>query len=74
MKSVPRDGTPILLYCHLYGGPRMIVARYNPDHPGNTGQPEPHGPFVWEPDEGSVIAERVPTHWQQLPKPPRGKQ
>ena len=66
MKSVPKDGRPVLLYCDFADSKEVVVARYNARKAG-TG---PYGRFVWQPCEGSHIAERVPTHWRPLPKLP----
>jgi len=72
MKSAPKDGTPVLLYCNLYfySVSNIVVAWYNETY-SRPRKEEPYGPFVWVHDDDSRIARDVPTHWMPLPKKPK---
>ena len=70
IETAPRDGS-FFLACggFLYdGGASFEVLRFA----GENGTPGQHGPFIWATPCSivSVWAERVPTHWMPLPKPP----
>lgn len=68
--TVPKDGTPVLLYHPEYEHGWLVAFWYDPVEPGDTPDDagwyssEASGPKMWEPEQHPPFA------WAPLPAPP----
>lgn len=67
IKSAPRTGERILLYCDFEeSGREILIGGFKED--GHVG---PKGKFCWKvPNDGGAVAADCVTHWMPLPKAP----
>mgnify|MGYP003453484436 CR=1 FL=1 len=67
-RTVPKDGSRVLLVCEMEGGPFVFAARWD-DAVQASGD---YGRFAWTPDGGGDrIAEKCVTHWAPIPFIPK---
>jgi hypothetical protein len=63
MDAAPRDGTVIMVWADLIGGPFALTVKYGPKYDDD--------PFPWRTLLGdSAVNRACVTHWRHLPAPP----
>lgn len=67
IETAPRDGTYVLVYPPIWGGPTCSIAQF--DNDGFARKPRPFW-YRIDADSQTRSREKPPTHWQPMPAPP----